>query len=135
MCNYLNQKGLTYESYIIGVTLGDISVDEFMLLAISRMWNISISILSPAFNMIWNIFHESKNPSIVIIGNEREFENKRVSKHYSPTEKTPPSARKLGHDISNADIKYIQTRAAGEKAGTETFMIREREELLKQTTR
>ena len=37
MCNYLNQKGLTYESYIIGVTLGDISADEFMLLAISRM--------------------------------------------------------------------------------------------------
>ena len=28
-------------------------------------------------------------------------------------------------------LKYIQTRAAGEKAGTETFMIREREELLK----
>ena len=103
-----------------------------MLLAISRMWNISISILSPAFNTIWNIFHESKNPSIVIIGNGREFDNKRVSKHYSPTEKTLPSARKLGHDISNADIKYIQTRVAGEKAGTETFMIREHEELLKQ---
>ena len=132
MSNYLNQKGLTYESYIIGVSLGDISADQFMLLAITRMWNISISILSPAFNTIWNVFHESKNPSIVIIGNGREFDNKRVSKHYSPTEKTLPSARKLGHDISNIDIKYIQTRAAGEKVGTETFMIREREELLKQ---
>ena len=132
MSNYLNQKGLTYESYIIGVSLGDISADQFMLLAITRMWNISISILSPAFNTIWNVFHESKNPSIVIIGNGREFDNKRVSKHYSPTEKTLPSARKLRHDISNIDIKYIQTRAAGEKVGTETFMIREREELLKQ---
>ena len=132
MSNYLNQKGLTYESYIIGVSLGDISADQFMLLAITRMWNISISILSPAFNTIWNVFHESKNPSIVIIGNGREFDNKRVSKHYSPTEKTLPSARKLRHDISNIDIKYIQTRAAGEKVGTETFMIRECEELLKQ---
>ena len=132
MSNYLNQKGLTYESYIIGVSLGDISADQFMLLAITRMWNISISILSPAFNTIWNVFHESKNPSIVIIGNGREFDNKRVSKHYSPTEKTLLSARKLGHDISNIDIKCIQTRAAGEKMGTETFMIREREELLKQ---
>ena len=132
MSNYLNQKGLTYESYIIGVSLGDISADQFMLLTITRMWNISISILSPTFNTIWNLFHESKNPSIVIIGNGREFDNKRVSKHYSPTEKTLPSVRKLGHDISNIDIKYIQTRAAGEKAGTETFMIREREELLKQ---
>ena len=96
------------------------------------MWNISISILSPAFNTIWNIFHESKNPSIVIIGNGREFNNKRVSKHYSPMEKTLPSARKLGHDISNIDIKYIQTRVAGEKVGTETSMKRECEELLKQ---
>ena len=47
-------------------------------------------------------------------------------------EKTLPSARKLGHDISNIDIKYIQTRVAGEKVGTETFMKRECEELLKQ---
>ena len=132
MSNYLNQKGLTYESYIIGVSLDDISADQFMLLAITRMWNISISILSPAFNTIWNVFHESKNPSIVIIGNGREFDNKRVSKHYSPTEKTLMSARKLGHDISNIDIKYIQTRAAGEKVGTETFMIKEHEQLLKQ---
>ena len=46
MFNYLNQKGLTYESYIIGITLGDISADQFMLLAITRMWSISISILS-----------------------------------------------------------------------------------------
>ena len=125
-------KRINFESYIIGVSLGDISADQFMLLAITRMWNISISILSPAFNTIWNVFHESKNPSIVIIGNGREFDNKRVSKHYSPMEKTLRSARKLGHDISNIDIKYIQTRAAGEKVGTETFMIREHEEFLKQ---
>ena len=131
MSDYLNQKGLTYEAYIIGVSLGDISADQFMLLAISRMWNISISILSPAFNTIWNLYHELKNPSIVIIGNGREFDNKRVSHHYSPTEKTLPTAKKLGQDINNIDVKYIQTRAAGEKAGTETFMIREHEELLK----
>ena len=83
------------------------------------------------FNTIWNLYHESKNPSIVTIGNGREFDNKRVSHHYSPTENTLPSAKKLGHDINNINVKYIQTRAAGEKAGTETFMIREREELLK----
>ena len=43
----------------------------------------------------------------------------------------PFQVQKLRHDIDNIDVKYIQTRAAGEKAGTETFMIREREELLK----
>ena len=131
MSEYLSNKGLTYKAYITGVSLGDISADQYMILAISRMWNVSISILSPAFNAIWNLYHESKNPSVVIIGNSREFGNKRESHHYSPTEKTLPSAKKLGHDINNIDVKYIQTRVAGEKVGTETFMIREREELLK----
>ena len=95
------------------------------------MWNVSISILSPVFNAICNLYHESTNHSVVIIGNSREFGNKRESHHYSQTEETLPSAKKLGHDIDNIDVKYIQTRVAGEKAGTETFMIREREELLK----
>ena len=131
MSEYLSNKGLTYKAYITGVSLGDISADQYMILAISRMWNVSISILSPAFNAIWNLYHKSKNPSVVIIGNSREFGNKRESHHYSPTEKTLPSAKKLGHDIDNIDVKYIQTRVAGEKVGTETFMIREREELLK----
>ena len=61
-----------------------------------------------------------------------EFGNKRESHHFSPTEKTLPSANKLGHHIANIDVKYIQTPAAGEKVVTETFMIQEREELLKQ---
>ena len=131
MSNYLHEKGITYEAYVTGVSLGDISADQFMILAISRMWNISISIISSAFNAIWNLYYESKGPNIVIIGNGREFGNKRQSHHYSPTEKTLPSAKKLGHDIDNIDVKYIQTRVAGEKVGTETFMIREWEELLK----
>ena len=125
MSDYLSKKGLTYEAYITGVSLGDISADQYMILAISRMWNVSISILSPAFNAIWNLYHESKNPSVVIIGNGRGFGNKRESHHYSLTEKTLPSVKKLGHNINNINVKYIQTRAAGEKVGTETFMIRE----------
>ena len=125
MSDYLNKKGLTYKAYVTGVSVGDISADQFMILAISRMWNISISTLSPMFNAMWNLYHESKKSSLVIIRNWREFGNKRESHHYSPTEKTLPSAKKLGHNIHNIDMKYIQTRAAGEKAGTETLMIRE----------
>ena len=60
-----------------------------------------------------------------------EFGNKRQSLHFGATEKTLPSANKVGHDIANIDVKYIQTRAAGEKVATETFMIPEREALLK----
>ena len=59
--DYLNKKGLTYKAYVTGVGVGDISADKFMILAISRMWNISISTLSPTFNGMWNLYHESKN--------------------------------------------------------------------------
>ena len=125
MSNYLHEKGITYEAHVTCISLGDISADQFMILAISRMWNISISIISSAFNAIWNLHYKSKGPNIVIIGNGREFGNKRQIHQYSPTEKTFPSAKKLRHDIDNIDVKYIQTRAAEEKAGTETFRIRE----------
>ena len=47
MSDYLNKKGLTYVAYVTGVGLGDISPDKFMILAISRMCNISISTLKP----------------------------------------------------------------------------------------
>ena len=57
MSDNLNIKGLTYEADVTGVSLGDISADKFMIMAISR---ISISILSFMFNAMWNLYHESK---------------------------------------------------------------------------
>ena len=108
MAEYLPEKGITYESYVIGITLDDVCADEYMLMTISRMWNIAISIISLAFNSMWNLYHDSKCPSVVIVSNGREFGNKRQSWHYSTTEKTLPSTNKVEHDIVNIDVKYIQ---------------------------
>ena len=96
MAKYLPEKGITYEAYVIGITLDDVCADEYMLMTISRMWNIAISIISSAFNPMWNLFHDSKSPSVVIVSNGREFGNKRQSQHYSATVKTLPSTKKVG---------------------------------------
>ena len=96
MAEYLPEKGITYESCVIGISLDDVCADEYMLMMISRMWSIAISIISSAFNSMWNLFHDSKCPSVVIVSNGTEFGNKRQSHYYSVTEKTLPSTNKVG---------------------------------------
>ena len=40
MSEYLSNKELTYEAYITGVSLGDISADQYMILTVSRKQNV-----------------------------------------------------------------------------------------------
>ena len=68
----------------------------------------------------------------MLISNSREFANKRQGRHFSATEKILPSAKIVGYDVANLSVKHIQKRSSGEKVATETFMIREKEALLKQ---
>ena len=70
----------------------------------------------------------SKSSSIVLISTSREFANKRQGRHFSTTEKIIPSAK----IVANFSTKNIQKCSAGQKVATETFMIREKEALLKQ---
>ena len=44
-----------------------------MLGALGRMFDVKISIVSPAYNDVWNIFHESRLPHVVIVANGGDF--------------------------------------------------------------
>ena len=108
---------LTYEAYLMGVHSGEIWADIYMLMAISRMWNISISIISPAYKSMWNLFHDSKSPNIVIVSNGKAFGSSRQAWHFSPTEKTLPSAKKLGYDVAVLSVKNVTKRSDGNSEG------------------
>ena len=66
---YLDHHKLSYSAYIMHLYRGDIWADEFMLGALSRMFDITISVISPLYNDVWQIFHNSGIPHIVIISN------------------------------------------------------------------
>ena len=45
-----------------------------MLGAITRMLNVTISIVTPASGLVWNVYHDIATPDIVLIANGVDFE-------------------------------------------------------------
>ena len=51
-----------------------------------RMWNVSISIISPTLRDVWRIHHNADVPDIVIIANGNQFGSERAITHFVPTQ-------------------------------------------------
>ena len=66
---YLDHHKLSYSAYIMYLYRGDIWADKFMLGALSRMFDIKTSVISPLYNDVWQVFHDSGIPHVVIISN------------------------------------------------------------------
>ena len=58
MVDYLKLKQLTFTSYVIGVYNGRVWADEFLIGAIGMMYNVRITVVSPYFSNVWNVFHD-----------------------------------------------------------------------------
>ena len=85
MQKYLNAHNLSYSVYILYLYSGIIWADEYMLGALGRMFDVKISVVSPAYNDVWNIFHESGLPHVVIVANGGNFGKKHGVTHFSAT--------------------------------------------------
>ena len=95
------------------------------------MWNISILVVLPVYASKWQIYHDVTEADILIISNGHQFGHDREATHYSATESTLESWKKVGHDIDNS-IRVIEGESKGVKLGTKTFMLQEAEEILRQ---
>ena len=74
MKEYLKNCKISYNRYIYAVYHGEIWCDEYILGAISRMYNIRLSIISPLFSDLWNVYHDGKGkPDVVLVINGRGF--------------------------------------------------------------
>ena len=74
MVDYLKLKQLTFTSYVIGVYNGRVWADEFLIGAISMMYNVRITVVSPYFSDVWNVFHDRHvQPDIVLVCNGAYF--------------------------------------------------------------
>ena len=129
---YLKQNHITYQSYLQGISDGVIRVDRFIVSAISKMWNISISVVSPVYNSEWKIHHDATEADILIVSNGHQLGHAKEATHYSPTESTLKSWKKVGHDVVDLSVRIIEGEAKGEKLGTKTFMLQEAEQILRQ---
>lgn len=76
----------SFESYVTNVYKGTIWGDNVILSAIGRMWNMSVSIISPEFKDVMHIFHNNP-PQVVLIANGGFLESKTPTSHFSATGK------------------------------------------------
>ena len=129
---HLKRNRITYQSYLQGISDGVIRVGRFIVSAISMMWNISVSVVSPVYSSEWKIHHNATEADILIVSNGHQLGHAKEATHYSPTESTLKSWKKVGHNVVDLSVRIIEGESKGEKLGTKTFMLQEAEEILRQ---
>ena len=128
---FLEQKKLGFVDYVFAVASGEVWVDEYIIAAITHMWNISISIISPGYNNEWKVFHDRELAHVYLVANGYRFRSKQKATHFSATESTLQLARKVGSDITDANIRTRSTYQQGRMAGTNRYLLIEKESLLR----
>ena len=77
MSSCLQSNKLTCLSYVMGIYNGSIWGDEFIIGAITMMFSIRITVISPYFNDLWHIFHDGLEESdIILVVNGSHFRSK-----------------------------------------------------------
>ena len=128
---FLEQKKLGFVDYVFAVDRGEVWADEYIIAAITHMWNISISIISPGYNNEWKVFHDRELAHVYVVANGYRFRSKQKATHFSATESTLQLARKVGNDITDANIRTCSTYQQGRMAGTNRYLLIEKESLLR----
>ena len=128
---FLEQKKLGFVDYVFAVARGEVWADEYIIAAITHMWNISISIISPGYNNEWKVFHDRELAHVYVVANGYRFPSKQKATHFSATESTLQHARKVGNDITDANIRTRSTYQQGRMAGTNRYLLIEKESLLR----
>lgn len=101
-----------------------------MIGAIGLMWNIGINIISPYYDVAWQIFHSRPIPHIVLVVNGTDFEGHFPITHVTGTEGTSAEWRPFGYHLGEIDMKIWAGFAHGQSVGRQTFHFVEKEEIL-----
>ena len=133
MCKYLDRNKLSYSSYIMNLYSGHIWADEFMLGALGRMLNLKITIVSPAYDDIWNIFHTSALPHVVIVANGGDFGHKHGVTHFSATKGPEENWKCVGADTTVGELGMRKGYDAAITRCLAVFREKEKMSLLKKT--
>ena len=122
----------SYESYLVNIFDGNLWADDIMIAAIGRMFNLSITIISPRFDEAMHLFHDVKDPDILLIGNGGPVMSERYNTHFSATKSKVLNAKKPGSTITADKLKfYIKSDFEyGRKVGRERLIETEKQHAL-----
>ena len=98
----LIETGESYESFCFNVFHGNCWGDDLIAAVFSHMWNLAITIVSPALSQPVDLFHTKEEPDIVIVCNGGSYmAEDRRSTHFSATKINEVGYRKPGEDLVN----------------------------------
>ena len=76
MKEYLEQNILSFNAYIMNLYKGNIWANTYIIGALGKMFNIKISIITPYCTDLWNVFHDSTIPDVVLVANGKGLKEK-----------------------------------------------------------
>ena len=121
MKTYLDNHKIGFSQYILKMFTGEIWCDEFILGAISRMWNIRISIVSPHYCPVWDLFHGGGTPHVVLIINGTEFGKSKCVTHFSSSKGKGPKWDCISPPNRIAEIGLYSGRCRGSQTALELY--------------
>ena len=106
LIQYDLQDNESYEGHLINIFDGNVWADDIVITAVSQMFNISITLLSPQFDEAIHVFHNVKEPDIVLIRNGGPFASDRYNTHFSSMKSKLAQSKKPGSSIPTDKLKY-----------------------------
>ena len=129
MKEYLRKLKIGYNTYIKLLYQGNIWADEFMLGAIRRMFNIKISVISPYYTDVWNVFHKSPLPDVIIVSNGSDFGSKNAATHFTATKGVEPNWKCVGYELNIGELCLHAKEVDGRSAAVDTFERTEKRQI------
>ena len=106
----LLETGESFESYVCNIFHGKVWGDDLVAAAFGDMWNISVSIITPISKTPINLFHNSKDPHVVLIANGGCWTSgEHRSTHFSATKSKDPNRKIPGSEYTNMKIAMDKT--------------------------
>ena len=99
--------GESYHSYVENIFEGNVWADDMIATAISKMFNISITIISPQLPEALHLFHDDQEPDVLLIGNEGTMGTKHENTHFSASKSKLANYKKPGSSMKDENMRII----------------------------
>ena len=105
--HHLLEDDESYESYIYNIFWGDTWGNQLCAAAVSHMWNVSISIVSPLYFKLVKLVHDVQFPHIILVANGGDPTSEIPCTHFSVTKINVPHPVLPGNTL---EFKYTIPR-------------------------
>ena len=129
MEGYLKKYSISYNAYVKGIYNGTIWADNYMIGVLSRMLNVKITVVSPYYSDVWNMFHKSAIPDVIIVSNGGDFGTKSAVTHFTATRGSENVWQCVGSDISVGELGHHSKESDGRIYGMNVFESTEKKKM------